>query len=217
MQHDFLSDLLGNPSRARLLRLFTYNQSDSFFLADVMKRTGISSENANRELRALENLQIIKNRKVFLPKSVPQKQNGKNGKAKRPAKPKRESAWSFNPDFKYRDMLSSFVQDVSPARYDLIMKMLRRSGKISVVILSGVFMGDGARPADLLVAGEGLNDARLEYAVKTLEPIFGREIRYAAFSTAELRYRLTVQDRLMRDTLDFPHLVLFDRVGLLTQ
>ena len=76
-------------------------------------------------------------------------------------------------------------------------------------------MGDATRPADLIVALDTLNERRLEAAVRGLEPIFGREIRYAAFSTPEFRYRLTVQDRLIRDTLDFPHLVLLDRTRLL--
>src|SRR3989344_847814 len=39
--------------------------------------------------------------------------------------------------------------------------------------------------------------------------------REAAFSTPEFRCRLTIQDKLIRDTLDFPHLVLWDRARLL--
>ena len=66
-----------------------------------------------------------------------------------------------------------------------------------------------------LLAADGLNEGRLERAIRTLEPEFGREIRYAAFSTTEFRYRLTVQDRLIRDTLDYPHLVLLDKTRLL--
>ena len=76
-------------------------------------------------------------------------------------------------------------------------------------------MGDPTRPADIIIAVDALHESRLEKAIKTLEPQFGREIRYAAFSTPEFRYRLTVQDRLIRDTLDYPHLVLLDKARLL--
>jgi hypothetical protein len=76
-------------------------------------------------------------------------------------------------------------------------------------------MGDPSRPADLIIAVDSYNERRLDQAVRELEPRFGREIRYAAFSTPEFRYRLTVQDRLIRDTLDYPHLVLLDRTRLL--
>jgi len=51
--------------------------------------------------------------------------------------------------------------------------------------------------------------------VRTLEPKFGREIRYTILSTPEFRYRLTVQDRLLRDVLDFPHRILINRAGIL--
>ena len=76
-------------------------------------------------------------------------------------------------------------------------------------------MGDPSRPADLLLAADGYNESRIEQAVRKLEPQIGREIRYAVFSTPEFRYRLTVHDRLIRDTLDFPHLILLDKTRLL--
>jgi hypothetical protein len=99
--------------------------------------------------------------------------------------------------------------------YDEIVPALKSAGKLSTVVLSGSFMGDESRPADLLVAADRLNERRLDKAVQGLEPVFGTEIRYAAFSIPEFRYRITVSDKLIRDTLDFPHLVLLDRSGLL--
>jgi hypothetical protein len=75
-------------------------------------------------------------------------------------------------------------------------------------------VGDSTRPVDILVAADELSERRLEHAIKSLEPVFGRELRYAAFTAPELRYRLTIQDRLVRDTLDFPHVVLLDRARI---
>ena len=121
----------------------------------------------------------------------------------------------MNPEFEHTKALVRFVRDVSPVRYDEIVEALKRTGKLSAVVLSGSFMGDKSRPADILVAADSLNEARLETAVRLLEPMFGREIRYAVFSTPEFRYRLTVQDKMLRDTFDFPHLVLLDRSGML--
>jgi hypothetical protein len=80
------------------------------------------------------------------------------------------------------------------------------------VVLSGSFVGDMSRPADIVVAGESISERRMESAMRALEGVFGRELRYATFPTAEFRYRLTVQDKLLRDTLDFPHKVLLDRI-----
>ena len=100
-------------------------------------------------------------------------------------------------------------------KHEVVLKELRRCGKLSVVILSGSFMGDTARPADVVIAGDDMSVARLDAAMKRLETTLGREIRYAHFTPAELRYRLTVQDRLLRDTLDYPHVVLLDKSQIL--
>lgn len=209
-QTDFLSAFIGNPARARLLRVFMFNQTEIFTTAYAAKRAGIPLSAVTQETKALEALGIVKRGKVAKPSAKKVVKKGKKKSAE-----KFEVTYTLNADFKHMRALSSFVHEVSPAQYDTIVDALKRSGKLGLVILSGSFMGDSSRPADILVAIDSLNEGRLEQAIKKLEPIFGREIRYAAFSTPEFRYRLTVQDRLIRDTLDFPHSVLMDRARLL--
>jgi DNA-binding Lrp family transcriptional regulator len=206
MAEDFLGAFIGNSARARIIRVFVFNQSELFTDVHVAKRAGVSAHAAAKEIRALEQLGMLKRGKA----SVVRTSGNKRVAAK-----KRESAWLFNQDFKHAPAISKFVHEVSPVHYKTIIEALRGSGRLAAIILSGTFMGDPTRPADLIVAADALNEQRLDHAVRTLEPIFGREIRYAAFSTPELRYRLTIQDRLMRDTLDFPHLVLLDKTRLL--
>jgi hypothetical protein len=146
---------------------------------------------------------VVKNARIAAPASKTRRRAGV------------EMIWFLDPAFKHLRSLSTFVREVSPIQYEKIISSLKRSGKLSTVILSGSFMNDMTRPADIVVAADTLNERRLEVAVKELEPIFGHELRYAGFSTPEFRYRLTVQDRLLRDTLDFPHVVLMDRSRLL--
>lgn len=219
-QSDFLSAFIGNGARARLLRVFLFNPNEVLTTAFAAKRAGVSAAAVTQEAKALEVLGIVKRGKVakapvkVAVKKVATKKKGKKV-VKKVATPNFEVTYTLNPEFVHMRALSSFVHEVSPAQYDTIVDALKRSGKLGLVILSGSFMGDSSRPADILVAVDSLNEGRLEQAIKKLEPIFGREIRYAAFSTPEFRYRLTVQDRLIRDTLDFPHSVLLDRARLL--
>jgi hypothetical protein len=205
MTQDFLADFIGSAHLARVLRVFILTQSESFTLGSASKRAGLSSTIVAKEIKVLERLGILRHATFALQLGIEKEIRGKQ----------KENLWIFNQQFKHAGALTKFVNEVSPAQHDVVLGALKGSGKIATVILSGVFMGDPSRPADLIVAADTLNESRLETAVKKLEPIFGREIRYAAFTTPEFRYRLTVQDRLMRDTLDFPHLVLFDRAGLL--
>jgi len=209
MTQDFLSLFIGNPTRARILRALIFNENEVFNPKRAASRAGVSPDAAKRELVALQKMGIVRKGKAVL--SV---KNGKlSEKSKKGMKP--ETVWFLDPDFKHLRSLSSFVREISPMRYDQILGALKSSGKMSAVILSGSFMGDPTRPADILLAADGLNERRLETAVRELEPLFGRELRYAAFTTPEFRYRLTIQDRLIRDTLDFPHLVLLDKSRLL--
>ncbi len=205
MTTDFLGNFVGNPARAKVLRLFLFNHTTSFTLSYAARRVGVSPKVLTKELRVLENLGLVKKRISKMAASV----------AKKKGKAKAEWAWIVDTNFRHYEALSRFIHEVSPVRYDNIMNALKRSGKLVTVILSGSFLGDPSRPADIIVAADNLNERRLESAVRGLEPSLGREIRYAAFTAPEFRYRLTIQDRLIRDTLDYPHLVLLDKTRLL--
>ncbi len=206
MADDFLSTLLGNPSRAKIVRAFMFAEGHPLTLGQLGKRSGSTAKNVLKEIKVLEDLGIIKRGKlsIVLP-------SGKSVVAKK----QKEPTWLLNPNFRFAGPLSKFIHEISPVQHKNIIEALRKSGRMSAIILSGSFMGDSTRPADIIVAAEGINEARLDQAMRSLEPKLGREIRYAAFSTPEFRYRLTIQDRLIRDTLDFPHIVLLDRTRLL--
>lgn len=206
MTDDFLSAFLGNPNRARIVRVFVLSQPQVFTAAQAARRANVNSSAALREVKALEQMGILKKAKFTI----------RVGKTKHAiAGEQEEPGWTFDSDFKYALSLSKFVHEVSPAQHKAILDTLKRAGRISAIILSGAFMGDPTRPADLLVAADGLSENRLETAIRSFEPALGHEIRYAVFTTPEFRYRLTVQDRLLRDTLDYPHIVLLDKSRLL--
>lgn len=213
MSEDFLSAFLGNQARAKVTRVFVFNESSASTLKELSERSAISTQAAAKEIKTLEKIGIIKKIKEAGNKL---KKTGKRARGKNLAGgAKRESAWILNPEFKHLRALSSFMHEVSPLHYGNIVAALKNCGRLSAVIVSGCFMGDTTRPVDLIVVVDNVNENRLEHAIKALEPIFGREIRYASFTTAEFSYRLTIQDRLVRDTIDYPHHILLDRANLL--
>jgi hypothetical protein len=210
MKEDFLALFIDSSALARVLRVFIFDQSSVFTAVQVSKRAGVSLAMAQLEIKVLTKLGVIKGRSIANVADIEKKQ--KSGKK---LVRKFEKVWFVDPNFKHLRALSSFVHEVSPAQYDVVLDALKRTGKLGLVVLSGSFLGDSSRPVDILVAAESISESRLDDAVRKLEPMFGREIRYAAFSTPEFRYRLTVQDRLIRDTLDYPHTILLDRGHLL--
>jgi hypothetical protein len=204
---EFLGAFMANPGRAKLLRMMLLNHEEPMTAAVAAKRAGIKPDVALREMKKLATWGIVKKGRMVTIKIA-------SGKGKAMGKTKVDT-WSINQQFKHLRALSIFVHDIAPVRYDSIVGALKKSGRVSAVVLSGCFLGDDTRPADLLVALDTLNERRVDSAIRAIEPSVGREIRYAAFSTPEFRYRMTVQDKLIRDTLDFPHVVLFDKTRLL--
>lgn len=207
MQNDFLTQILGNPIRAKVLRFFILNDTEMFTRAETARRNGISERAAQKEIDALQKMSTLKKEKV---RSEAHKGNQKRKKAS-----KSEWAWSVDENFRFSRALSTFVHEISPMQFKAIEESLKGTGRLAVVILSGVFTGDLSRPTDILIVGDYMNENRLERAVKSFEPHVGREIRYAIFSTPEFRYRLTVHDKMVSDTLDYPHRVLLNRGNLL--
>lgn len=207
MAGDFLTQFLGNIPRARLVRAFIFSPAEAFTLQRAAKRAGVSTTLAGKEIAALQKLGVLKEGKVVITLS--------NGTKRKIQGKQKERTWILNQHFKHARALSSFIHEVSPVQHKNIVDALKRSGRLSVVVLSGVFMGDPTRPADIIVVADTLNEGRLEQVIRALEPQFGREIRYASFSTPEFAYRLTIQDRFMRDTLEYPHHILLDRTHLL--
>lgn len=205
MADDFLGTFMGTNARSKVLRAFVFD-AGIFSVSQAAKRSGVSTRTAAEEIRTLESWGILKKAKFVIELANSSKKI--TGKQK-------ESAWAFDQSFKYASAISKFVHEVSPADHKNIIAGLRKAGRLSAVVLSGVFVGDASRPADIIIVGDSVNETRLEVAIKAFEPQFGREIRYATFSTPEFQYRMTIQDRLLRDTLDFPHLVLLDKTRLL--
>lgn len=205
MAGDFLTQLFGNASRARVLRVFTFSPHEPFTASSAAKRAGVPVGIAAKEIADLEKMGIVQKKKVAITLANGKKQAGKQ----------KENTWVFDEDFKHARALSVFLHEIAPLQHGTIIDSLKGTGRLAVVILSGSFTGDSSRPADLIVVADPLHEKRLEQAIRAMEPQLGREIRYAAFSTPEFRYRLTIQDRLIRDTIDFPHLVLLDKERLL--
>ena len=206
MAEDFLSGFMGSASRTRVLRVFMFDPN-VLTLQQVTKRSGVPARAAEKEIRVLQKWGIIKKGKFSILLA--------NGEKRVVTGKQKMDAWAMNPNFKHASALLKFVHEVSPVHYKGIVEGLKSSGRLATVFLSGTFLGAATRAANLIIAADALNEKRLEAAVKALEPQLGREIRYAAFSIPEFRYRLTIQDRLLRDTLDYPHLILLDKTRLL--
>lgn len=186
-----LGKLFGSPARVRLLRLFSFNRDLALTAAEAAARAKLDGATARRELADLV-------ASGFLAKKT------LKGKAK----------YQVNARYEHLAALDHFIRETTDLRPEHVTSALKKAGPLRVVALTGIFTGVIEAQVDLLVAGDNLDNRYLAKAIRTLEAELGREIRYAAFETADFRYRLGVYDRLLRDVFDYPHRLLVDRIGL---
>jgi hypothetical protein len=188
---DLLAKLFGSAARLKLLRLFVFNQESFFTLDAICERTSLSKEVVREELASLVALTLLR----------------KKGTTK-------TLRFQVNPSFEFLTPLTIFIRETTSIRPKEITTELRRAGVVRVVALSGHFTGTSESQVDLLIAGDNLDEKKIARTVRSLEAEFGREVRYASFSTEDFRYRLGVYDRLLRDVFDYPHRILIDKIGL---
>lgn len=187
---DSLTKLFGSSARAKLLRLFLFNPDSQFTSATAALRAKLTPPVARRELTNLVQAGILK------------RSSGK------------ESRFGANRGYKHYQALEEFLRATDQMQAKEVIAALKRAGALRLVALSGFFMAVEESKIDLLVVGDRLGEGALKAAISRLEAELGREIRYAAFTTEDFRYRLGVYDRLVRDVLDYPHRLLLDRIGL---
>ena len=186
-----LGKLLGGRDRLKMLRLFVFNQESAYTLAEMSERTKLSKEAARRELADLLGAGLLRRKGARSP-----------------------AEYQVNPRFEYLGPLTEFIRETTSVQPARIIAACKRAGTIRLIALSGFFTGILEPQVDLLVVGDNLDERALHSSVRALEAELGREIRYAAFPTADFRYRLGVYDRLLRDVFDYPHRLLVDRIGL---
>jgi hypothetical protein len=188
---DPLARLFSSSARLKLLRLFLFNDDSTFPASDVAFRTSVPPDSTRKEL------------KVLLTAGVIRKKSGKDG-----------IGYTANKRFAHYMELQTFLRTTTSLSDSDMITLLKKAGSLRLVALSGLFSGAIDTKADLLIVGDKLDDRQLEKSVHQMEAELGRELRYAAFSTEDFRYRVGVYDRLLRDIFDYPHRTILDKIGL---
>ena len=197
---DWLSILFGSSATIKLLRLFLFNPSATYGFDDILKRARLVRHTARTELSVLERAEIVKKKKVY--------GIGANGKKRL------MQGYALNHKFPKLAALQGFLFETAPLDQKTVLRHMRKVGKIDVLVMSGVFTRSFDGRLDLIIASKKLLQGKVEAAVRTLEAELGMDIRFAAFTTDDLVYRIGMYDKLTRDVFDYPHHILIDRIAV---
>lgn len=204
---DILEKILGGTARVRLMRVFLFNLDDVYDAEMLTKRVGVSLSITKRELRVLSSSGFLK-KKEF--EKMVEKGSGRNKKNYK----RKASGFCLNNSFPYVIPLQKLLTETSSLQEGSLIKRISQTGKIKLVIVSGIFIQNTDSRIDLLIVGDKFNKNLFDKVIKSIEMDVGKELKYAVFETADFRYRLNVYDKLVRDVLDYPHEKIMNKFGL---
>ncbi len=199
---EILSKLLGSQARVKIMRLFLLNSGIAFEVEDIVSRSRVTKANVRKEINALTSIGFIKQKSLV-------KEGSRGAK-------KRVSAWQLDSTFQYIAAMQDLLVDPNFLMQEDLTHRFKQIGKIKLMVVSGVFIGDSKSRADLLLVGDKLKKNILQQIIKSLEAEIGKELDYVVLDTEEFKYRLDMYDKLVCDIIDLPHLKLIDNGQLST-
>jgi predicted transcriptional regulator len=187
MVQNSLDVLFGSRARVKLLKLFVFNQDQVYLVPDIAQRTQLKAPAVRKELTGLVKAGLVR---------------------------KKAKGYSIRPDFSYLAEIHQLLIKSAAHDRDTVVARLNRTGRIKLVVVSGVFTQTWESRIDLLVVGDNIKQGLLEGAVRAIEAEVGKELRYAHLTTPDFKYRLGIYDRLVRDILDYPHQKIVNKIGV---
>ncbi len=186
-----LENLLGGQNKVRLWKVFVLNPVKDFVLKDLIRLTKIKHDTLILELRDLMKFGIIK--------------AGRKEKV---------ISYRTNRNFPLLSEITEMVLSVVPRSVEKILEKLNRLNRLKVVVLSGFFTSSKFTNSnlDLLLVFEKIPD-NVDVIVSELEYSIGKELSYSALDQTDFKYRHSIGDKLIRDVLDFEHIVAMDKLS----
>ncbi len=202
---DILAKLFGSPARVRLMRLFLMNPEDVFDRTEMGRRSKITGTTLQKEIRMMEDIGLIKARTVV--RMYPHK--GKDGVLEK----RKVVGYGMDVTFPYLAALRALVTEIALGKEDVSARF-KNCGQMKLIIVAGVFIDETESRVDILLVGDKMKKGVIEGVLKRLEAELGKEITYGLMDTPEFEYRFGIYDKFIRDIIDYPHLVVLNKLNL---
>lgn len=197
-----LAKLFGGQARVRIMRLFLLNSENGFEIEEVASRSRVMKNNVRKEINTLSAMGFIKEKIIT--------KEGYRGTKKKVI------TWILNQTFQYLEPLRDILVDPTLLLQEDLPQRFKQVGKIKLMMVSGVFIGNSKSRADVLIVGDKLKKNVLQQVMKGLEAEIGKELDYVVFDTEEFKYRIDMYDKLVCDIIDLPHENIIDNGQLST-
>lgn len=178
-----LGKIFGSQYRAKVIRFFVLNEPITHKTVDVSKMLKIKKPLLQKELNILTTIGFL---------------NKKLSKG-------RTAGYQINLDFKNLQPLKELVLHPDFIKKEEYPRKFRVSGKLKLLIISGILTNNTKSRADLLIVADRVKRTAFESALRSIEAEIGKELVYVLLDTSEFKYRMEMRDKLLADILDFDH------------
>jgi len=213
---DVLGKLFSSNALIKIMRLFLLNPNTAFENKDIISKSKVTASALRTEISILDSIKFIQKKSFF--KEIPIKPRKTKSKSKTKIVPKpkkkRTIGWQLNPDFQYLQSLKSLLVGSVPMDRKNILQKIKGTGKIKLIVLSGIFIKEDNSAVDILVVGDNLKKKQFETTLRSIESEVGKELNYAVLNTKEFNYRFGMCDKFIRDILDYSHEKLLNKIGI---
>ncbi|MEN9604645.1 MAG: hypothetical protein RJB39_330 [Candidatus Parcubacteria bacterium] len=203
-----LEQLFGGSSKMKLWKVFFLNTTKEFTLKQLSSLTRLRNDKLIPDLRDLMRQGVVvANKKLVLIENL-RKEN--------------HIVYKANSAFPLLSPLIETILAAVPRSAERVLEHVQSLPRLKTVLLSGFFtskLGMAAvpfsttqSPIDMLLIFEKI-PSQVNTVLGELERNLGRELRYVALDQEDFKYRHSIGDKLIRDVLDFEHIIVMDRMG----
>jgi DNA-binding transcriptional ArsR family regulator len=184
--NDPIEKLFFSPELVKVLRQLVFNPDDRYTKSDLTQSLKINKRTLTKVLKVLEESEVIK--------------TSRRGRDVR-----------YSADRKNDSLIT--LQKL--LRYDyesnkrLLKKLFKKTGSISQVILTGQFTENDRSPVDVVIIAKKYDEKGLSESIQQLGYKTGFEPRYLVLDPDDFAYRQEMNDRVVRNVIDFDHIQLF--------
>lgn len=171
-----------------MLRFYLFHPDEDFTVEELRRRMGKRAAKMSKTLRDLTSLGCLTS--GIRPDSG-------------------EAIYRIDPGWLlFAEFRALFMKAQLLIEHDLV-RRLQKTGKLRLLILAGLFVGERQGATDLLIVGQ-INRQQVSRLLKRFERDLNEEVKYTVMSPNEYNYRKDVGDRFLYDVLERRHLVVID-------
>ncbi len=185
-----LEQLFGSKTRVKLLQFLLNNPDKAYYLRQLTRNLGGQLNSIRREIENLEKLGIVKIDEI--------------SRAKKYFKTNTE--FILYPELKALILKSQLLLEKN------FITEIEKCAKISLLVLTGFFVGIENYPTDMLIIGK-INKEKMNSLIKKFERQLNHQIKYTVMSYNEYRYRQDITDRFLYDILEGKKAIIIDKIN----